>query len=93
MVMRWGMSDEVGVVCHSDQSSPEQRALIDREVKKILTLSYARATKLLQDNRKDLELIAKALLDHETLSGDEIANLLAGQSIKNPVKEKTELLK
>ena len=82
--MQYGMSDEVGVVFHSnnDSSSPEMRATIDKEVQRLLASSYKRATKLLEDNRKDLDLIAKALMDEETLSGAEIKALLAGKRLK-----------
>merc|ERR1712070_1275592 len=84
MVMQYGMSDEVGVVFHSnnDPSSPEMRATIDKEVQKLLSSSYKRATKLLDENRKDLDLIAKALMDRETLTGSEIQALLAGKRLK-----------
>ena len=83
-VMQYGMSDEVGVVFHSnnDPSSPEMRATIDKEVQKLLSSSYKRATKLLDENRKDLDLIAKALMDRETLTGSEIQALLAGKRLK-----------
>ena len=82
--MQYGMSDEVGVVFHSknDPSSPEMRATIDKEVQKILSSSYKRATKLLEENRKELDILAKALIDRETLSGAEIKTLLSGKRLK-----------
>mmetsp|Transcript_89735 Transcript_89735/g.256474 ORF Transcript_89735/g.256474 Transcript_89735/m.256474 type:complete len:709 (+) Transcript_89735:199-2325(+) len=84
MVMQWGMSDEVGVVFHGnrDSPSPEVQATIDREVQKILTSSYARAFKLLETNRRELDLLAKALIEHETLTGSEIRDVLAGKKLK-----------
>lgn len=84
MVMQWGMSDEVGVVFHGnrDSASPEVQATIDREVQKILTSSYARAYKLLETNRRELDLLAKALIEHETLTGGEIRDVLAGKKLK-----------
>ncbi len=98
MVMQWGMSDEVGVVFHKNESSSEQQALIDREVKKILSASYERATKLLQLHRKDLDSLARALVDHETLSGAEIREVLSGQTLKKvpllrPSKKQDSVLK
>lgn len=84
MVMQWGMSEEVGVVFHKNESSSEQLAVIDREVKKILSASYERATKLLQVHRKELDSIARALVDHETLSGAEIREIISGNSLKKP---------
>jgi ATP-dependent metalloprotease len=85
MVMQWGFSEEVGIVYHKNDSSPEERGKIDREVKRILGESYDRATKLLKDNRKDLDSIAAALVAHETLSGADISDLLAGKALKYPV--------
>lgn len=84
MVTQWGMSEQVGIVFvpKNDTSiSPEQRALIDKEVQSLLSASYARATKLLQVHRKELDVLAKALIDRETLSGTEIKDLLAGRKL------------
>ena len=85
MVERWGMSEAVGVVYvpKNDASiSPEQRAIIDKEVQSILTASYERAVKLLTSNRKELDCLAKALIDHETLTGAEVADVLAGRKLE-----------
>jgi len=77
MVTKWGMSDEIGVVFHgNDDQSPETRAAIDREIQKLLTASYQRAKAILEMHRKDLDLIAKGLLERETLSGQELKTLL-----------------
>jgi ATP-dependent metalloprotease len=83
MVCRWGFSDEVGVVSVSkDDASPEQKALVDKEVQRLVTQSYARATKLLTDNRRDLDKIAAALIEHETLTGSEISDfVLKGKTL------------
>jgi len=84
MVMQWGMSDEVGVVFHSNDNdpSPEMKATIDREVHKLLESSYARARRVLEVNRKELEHLAKALIEHETLSGSEITDVVSGRKLK-----------
>ena len=82
MVMNWGMSDSVGVVfvTKNDTSiSPEQRARIDVEVKKIHSASYERATKLLTSNRRELDRLAAALVERETLTGAEVADVIAGR--------------
>ena len=76
MVMKWGMSDEIGVVFHDNDQSPETRAAIDREIQKLLMASYQRAKVVLEAHRKDLDLIAKGLLERETLSGPELKVLL-----------------
>mmetsp|Transcript_7661 Transcript_7661/g.9550 ORF Transcript_7661/g.9550 Transcript_7661/m.9550 type:complete len:659 (-) Transcript_7661:287-2263(-) len=84
MVMQWGMSDEVGVVFHSNENdaSPEMKATIDREVQKLLVSSYARTKRCLEVNRKELETVAKALIEHETLSGKEIEDLVSGRKLR-----------
>jgi len=84
MVTQWGMSESVGVVFvpgNDGSVSPEQRALIDKEVQKILAASYERASKLLVARRLDLDRIAKALLERETLTGAEVKDVLAGRSL------------
>lgn len=77
------MSDVVGQVNHGKESSSEQRAIIDQEVKKLLDASYERAKKLITAHRKELDLIARALIEHETLTGIEVQDALAGHLKKS----------
>lgn len=49
------------------------------QVKDLLDKSYKRAWDCLQTNRRDLEKLAKALLQHESLTGSEIKDVLAGK--------------
>jgi cell division protease FtsH len=56
----------------------ETQKQVDSEVKVIVDKSYKDAEKIIKDKRKDLDIIAKGLLDYETLTGDEIINLLKG---------------
>ena len=58
--------------------SEETQKQVDSEVKVIVDMSYKNAEKIIKDKRKDLDIIAKGLLDYETLTGDEIINLLKG---------------
>jgi ATP-dependent metalloprotease len=84
MVRLWGYSDRIGPVYHdgkSGQLSAEVSNAIDDEVKAILDSSYARARALLEKNRPKLEIIAKSLIEHETLSGEEIKRLLEGKPL------------
>ena len=60
------------------------RRKIDAEVRRLVEAGYAEATQILTDKRADLEVLAKGLLEFETLTGDEIKDLLAG---KRPVRE------
>ena len=88
MVMYYGMGskDTVGVVRYDadnlESLSPETREAIDKEVRGLLDSSYNRAKKLLTSRRGDLETIAKALMKHETLSGEELKMVLQGKEVK-----------
>jgi cell division protease FtsH len=90
MVREWGMSDEVGMVDYNDDPSFEYRqsrisgatsAQIEKEVRRLIDEGYARAKKILTDRIDDLHTLAKALLEYESLSGDEINALLRGEPI------------
>jgi cell division protease FtsH len=98
-VMQYGMSDKLGFLTYGDNEeevflgrsvartqsmSEETQKLVDSEVKVIVDKSYKNAEKIIQDKRKDLDIIANGLLDYETLTGDEITNLLKGI---NPTRE------
>lgn len=78
MVTKWGMSDKVGFIHHTPERkiSSELRQLIDTEVKNILDERYKFAKQLLIDNRKDLDAIAKLLLEKETVNGEELKTLV-----------------
>lgn len=93
MVTKWGLSDKVGTIDYSgdDDSSPygmkkafseETEKLIDLEVKRIVDEALDSAKKILAEKKSDLESLAQALLKYETLSGDEIKDLLAGKEIR-----------
>ena len=99
MVMQYGMSDKLGFLTYGDNEeevflgrsvartqsmSEETQKQVDSEVKVIVDKSYKNAEKIIQDKRKDLDIIANGLLDYETLTGDEITNLLKGI---NPKRE------
>jgi ATP-dependent metalloprotease len=86
MVKRWGMSDRVGLVYYQDgdsikNASDTQRAALDDEVKTLLNDSYSRAKTILTQHKHELDLLAKALLEHETLSGDEIKLVIQGKAL------------
>jgi cell division protease FtsH len=96
MVMEWGLSDKVGPLHYgSDQEdsfmgynmgqkntvSNEKAALIDSEIQRIVNDGYNRAKTVLTERLADLHTLAKALLEYEMLSGDEIKDILAGKAI------------
>ena len=96
MVTRWGMSDALGPLQYAEpdeevflgysvnrqrQMSNETAQAIDAEIRKIVEGGYARAQNLLKENSEQLEALAQALLEYETLSGDEIKKVLEGGTI------------
>ena len=90
MVREWGMSDRVGPMAWSSHNqvflgedlmstrdySDETARVIDEEVQRILTDQEDRCRVLLTERRHALDLIARALLEHETISGDDVKRLL-----------------
>ena len=96
MVTRWGMSDELGPLQYAEadeevflgysmnrqrQMSNETAQAIDKEIRRIVEEGYERARTLLTEHSDQLESLAQALLEHETLSGEEIKTVLAGGTI------------
>ncbi|PKU88005.1 ATP-dependent zinc metalloprotease FTSH 5, mitochondrial [Dendrobium catenatum] len=82
MVTQYGMSKEVGFVAHNYDDngkniSTETRLLIEKEVKQFLERAYNNAKTILSVHNKELHALANALLQHETLTGAQIKNLLA----------------
>jgi cell division protease FtsH len=99
MVTRWGFSPELGAVSYGEnqdevflgmsvarqQNVSEATAQkIDAEIKRLVEAAHAEARQILESKRADLEVLAKGLLEYETLSGEEIKDLLAG---KKPSRE------
>ena len=91
MVTKFGMSNELGPLSYGDNEdevflgrqiarqthmSEETSKKVDAEVKKIVDAGYQRAKKILTEKLDDLHKLAKALLTYETLSGEEIKNLI-----------------
>jgi len=95
MVTMWGMSDKVGPIEHtySDDSylgqgglrnapmSNDTSKLIDSEIKKLVEGGLKRAQQLLTDHNDQLHALANALLEYETLTGEEIKRLISGEDI------------
>ncbi|XP_042417216.1 ATP-dependent zinc metalloprotease FTSH 5, mitochondrial-like isoform X1 [Zingiber officinale] len=82
MVTQYGMSKEVGFVSHNYDDngrsmSTETRLLIEKEIKEYLERAHNNAQTILTTHNKELHALANALLEHETLSGAQIKNLLA----------------
>jgi len=93
MVTRWGLSDKVGTIDYSEEDggkfyaaskvySEETGRIIDEEVKRIVAEALQKAKEILLAKKVDLEKLAQSLLEYETLTGDEIKDLLAGKEIR-----------
>ena len=112
MVVEWGMSDILGPLKYSENEedvflgrsvtqrtsmSDETAKLIDNEIRKIIDIAENHAKKVLKKNIKHLHNLAKALLEYETLSGDEVKELIkkgkfkANNVRKNDINKKTSL--
>jgi len=83
MVTRLGMSEVLGDVDLSDdrELSSETKSLIENEVKRLINDARGRATKLIMSKRKELDMIAEALVEYETLSADDIQKVLRGEKL------------
>ena len=93
MVMRWGMSDKVGNIDYAEAHEGYQgstggfsvsaptKELIESEVKRLIDEGYEGARKILLEKQQDFERLAKGLLEYETLTGDEIRKVVAGEPL------------
>jgi cell division protease FtsH len=85
MVLEWGMSDSVGPIHYTSGSSrnisEDMMRLTDSEIKKLLEKAYIDAKTILTKYEKDFILIAESLLEHETLTGDDIHCLITEGSL------------
>ncbi|MGB3377793.1 MAG: ATP-dependent zinc metalloprotease FtsH, partial [Allopontixanthobacter sediminis] len=102
MVTKWGMSDKLGPLMYEQQQegylgmgqsqrtmgSAETNKLIDAEIRQLVEDAHKRATDILKDQEDKLHLIALAMLEYETLTGEEIDQLMANGKIDRPDEPK-----
>jgi cell division protease FtsH len=96
MITEWGMSDKLGMIAYGDNSqevflghsvtqnknvSEATAREIDAEIKDIIDHAYAKAKRILTENVEELHRLARGLLEHETLTGDEIRTVLRGEPV------------
>jgi len=93
MVMRWGMSDKIGNIDYAEAHegytgntggfsvSAETKKMIEAEVKGLIDDGYQEARRILLEKADDFERLAKGLLEYETLTGDEIRKVIAGEAL------------
>ena len=99
MVTRYGMSDALGpmvygenegevflgrsVTTHKNMSEDTMRK-VDNEIRRIIDEQYALARKLIEDNQDKMHAMAKALLDWETIDGEQLDDIMAGRAPRPP---------
>jgi cell division protease FtsH len=90
MVREWGMSDRIGPMAwgssgpvflgedwvQTKEYSDDTARIIDLEIERILRHAQDRTRHLLHENRRGLEMVARALLEHETIDGPEVYRLI-----------------
>ena len=99
MVTQWGMSDAMGpmvygendgeiflgrsVTTHKNVSEITMQK-VDAEIRRIVDEQYALARRLIEENREKIEVMAKALLEWETLDAEQIADIMEGKAPRSP---------
>ena len=96
MVTQYGLSEKLGPIAYAEDEgevflgqsiartksiSGDTAKLIEDEIKRFVTDGYDKAREILTDRREDWEKLAQALLEYETLTGEEINKLLRGEKI------------
>ncbi|AYN18024.1 ATP-dependent zinc metalloprotease FtsH [Pseudomonas monteilii] len=100
MVTKWGLSEKLGPLMYAEEEgevflgrsagsqhasvSGETAKLIDSEVRSIIDQCYATAKQLLVDNRDKLEAMTEALMKYETIDADQIDDIMAGRTPREP---------
>ena len=99
MVTQWGMSDALGpmvygendseiflgrsVTTHKNVSETTMQK-VDAEIRRIVDEQYALARRLIEENREKIEVMAKALLEWETLDAEQIGDIMEGKAPRPP---------
>jgi cell division protease FtsH len=99
MVMRYGMSDELGPMVYAENEgevflgrsitktvnmSEATMVKVDREVRRIIDEQYGVARKLIEDHKEKMHAMARALLEWETIDGEQIDDIMAGKPPRPP---------
>jgi cell division protease FtsH len=99
MVTQWGMTDALGPMVYGENEgevflgrsvtthknvSEETMRQVDAEIRRIIDQQYGVARKLIEDNSDKIEIMAKALLEWETLDADQISDIMAGNPPRAP---------
>ncbi len=99
MVTQWGMSDALGPMVYGENEgevflgrsvtthknvSEETMRQVDAEIRRIIDMQYGVARRLIEDNSDKIEVMAKALLEWETLDAEQISDIMAGNEPRPP---------
>ncbi|MEJ5156139.1 ATP-dependent zinc metalloprotease FtsH [Gluconobacter wancherniae] len=102
MITEWGMSDKLGMIAYGDNGqevflghsvaqnknvSEHTAREIDKEIKELIDTAYAQARSLLLTHIDDLHRLTAALLEYETLTGDEVGRIIRGEAIERPTDD------
>ena len=105
MVTEWGMSDKLGPLSYGENEqeiflghsvtqkknvSENTAQEIDKEIKRIIDESYKKARSIIKKNINQLHKLAKGLLHYETLTGEEIKDIIKGKKIKKSITDDTK---
>jgi cell division protease FtsH len=102
MVTKFGMSDKLGTMVYADENqesifggsksiSEATQQVVDSEIRLILDNQYKVARKLIEKNKKKIEVMAKALLKYETIDSDQINDVMAGKKVRPPKPSKSTI--
>ncbi|MBK6401853.1 MAG: ATP-dependent zinc metalloprotease FtsH [Rhodocyclaceae bacterium] len=104
MVTQWGMSDSLGTMVYGEEEgeiflgrsitthknvSEATMQQVDAEVRRIIDEQYARARKLIEDNRDKIEAMTAALLEWETIDAEQINDIMEGKPPRPPKPSST----
>jgi cell division protease FtsH len=102
MVTQYGLSDALGPIAYAEDEgevflgqqigrtktmSSDTAKKVEEEIKKLIMTADAEARSILTKKKKDWETLSQGLLEYETLSGEDIADLLAGKPLIRPDDE------
>ena len=103
MVTEWGMSETLGPVAYEEPDgevflghsitrrksiSDKTAQEVDCQIRKIIDAAYEKTRQILIENKKQLDMLANALMEYETLSGEEISLILKGKKIDRKEEKK-----
>lgn len=108
MVTQWGMSEKLGAIQYGGNEqevflgrqvterktiSEETAQLIDQEIRRFVDEGYNTARSVIEQNKEAYERLAQSLLDHETLTGEEVSAVIKGQPLPDPAEVEEEVKK